>query len=136
MEVIEYKQPPSLNKLINTARTNRFVAAKEKKDWTSYIAKHSVVNLQKTYNNPYIAAEISYSRSSSDLDNLAACFKSVLDGLVNAEIIKNDNLTVIKPIMLYRAVKIKTKESPFFRLYITDCSNEYRSLALSLLDAD
>jgi Holliday junction resolvase RusA-like endonuclease len=110
------------------------VAAKEKKEWTTYIAKHSITNLQNTYNNPYIAAEISYSRSSSDLDNLAACFKSVLDGLVTAEIIKDDDLTVLKPIMLYRAVKIKTKESPFFRLFITDCSVEYRKLALRLLE--
>ncbi|MFS6568001.1 hypothetical protein, partial [Staphylococcus aureus] len=122
METIEYRQPPSLNKLINTARTNRFVAAKEKKEWTAYIAKHSIANLQKTYNNPYIAAEISYSRSSSDLDNLAACFKSVLDGLVLAEVITDDDLTVLKPIMLYRAVKVKTKEIPFFRLFITDCT--------------
>ena len=135
METIDYKQPPSLNKLINTARTNRFVAAKEKKEWTNYVAKHSIMLLQKTYNNPYIAAEISYSRSSSDLDNLAACFKSVLDGLVVAEVISDDDLSIIKPIMLYRAVKIKTKESPFFRLFITDCKTEYRELAIKFLDA-
>lgn len=133
MEVIEYLQPPSLNKLINTARTNRFIAAKDKKDWTTYIAKHSIINLTNTYKNPYVAAEISYSRASSDLDNLAACFKSVLDGLVKAEIITNDNLSTIQPVMLYRAVKVSTKEKAFFRLYITDCPQEYQTLALQLI---
>ncbi len=136
METIEYRQPPTLNKIINKARANRFLSAKEKKDWTTYIARHSIPNIQNTYNNPYIAAEISYRYSSSDLDNLGGCFKCVLDGLVIAEVIKDDDLSIIKPIMLYRAVKIKTKERPFFRLFITDCRIEYRKLALSFIDEE
>jgi hypothetical protein len=133
MESITYKQPPTMNKLLNTARTNRYVAAADKKRWTDYFAKESLVSIQDSYKRPFIAAEISYFKSNSDLDNLGACFKSVLDGLVKAKLIPDDNLSVIKPFMFYKAVKIKTKETAFFRLYITDSSTEYTSLILSLL---
>lgn len=134
MEIVEFKQPPTLNELVNTARLNKFKAASEKKRWTNYARDVAIKDIQNTYTSPFIAAEISYKRSSSDLDNLAACFKPILDGLVIAEVLSNDCLSVIKPVLSYRAVKIATKEANFIRLYLTEDKNEIINLILKFYE--
>lgn len=85
------------NKYINLERANKFLANKIKQEEKSFI----VFNVKERYLGEYpIALTIKphFSHKKSDLDNFR--MKGLIDGLVAAGVIENDNLTKINKITL------------------------------------
>lgn len=89
---------PNWNEYINAERTNKFIANKIKQD-EKKLVKYSCLN--KKYEGSYpieIVFKPHFKDKRKDLDNYR--IKGILDGLVSAGIIKNDNLTCIQKITL------------------------------------
>lgn len=87
--------PPGLNKQINEARSHWAVSAKTKRHWTDLIALESY-EAPKFSGSVWIDFVWGVPRFDQDPDNVAAAAKFLLDGLKQAKVIKNDNLTVIQ----------------------------------------
>lgn len=84
----------ALNEFINAERRNRYVAAKIKKDETGYcqeVAEKSDLKLQE--NDFPCALIITWyvKNKRKDADNIAFAKKFILDGLVEAGVLPNDN---------------------------------------------
>jgi Holliday junction resolvase RusA-like endonuclease len=93
---IKYK-PPNWNEYIKAERTSKYIANNIKQDEKS-IVYYSTMG--KKYNGNYPAEVIfrpHYSAMREDLDNCRC--KGLLDGLVAAGVIKNDNLKHIQRIV-------------------------------------
>lgn len=89
--------PPCLNEQINMARNNRYGSAKEKEKWTSDIAKLCLEQTHHRFPGRVWMQFIYYLKNSRrDPDNVSASRKYILDGMVQAEIIINDNLQIIQ----------------------------------------
>ncbi|HEY9824856.1 MAG TPA: hypothetical protein V6D19_05370 [Stenomitos sp.] len=89
--------PPCLNEQINIARNNRYGSAKEKEKWTNDIAALAKKQNQSSYPGKVWMQFIYYLKNSRrDPDNVSASRKYILDGLVQAGIIVNDNLQIIQ----------------------------------------
>lgn len=89
--------PPCLNEQINIARNNRYGSAKEKEKWTRDIAKLAQEQNQRIFPDKVWMQFIYYLKNSRrDPDNVSASRKYILDGLVKAGIIVNDNLQIIQ----------------------------------------
>lgn len=85
------------NEYINLERANKFLANKIKQEEKNFI----VINVKERYLGKYpIALTIKphFSHKKSDLDNFR--MKGLIDGLVAAGVIENDNLTKINKITL------------------------------------
>ena len=94
---IEY-MPINWNEYINAERRNKYIANKIKQD-----EKHIVQLLTrgKTYTGNYpveVIVRPHYNAYIQDLDNCR--YKGLLDGLVSAGVLKNDNLRHIQKITL------------------------------------
>ena len=95
--------PPTLNEQIKDARTHYAISAKSKKKWTDYVA-----NLAATH-TPFDKKDLIWveyhwflKSFARDSDNVAASAKYINDGIVDAGLIRNDNLTVIQsPVVHY-----------------------------------
>ena len=91
---------PTLNEYINLERTNKFQAANLKKVMTNkiaYLAKELNFMLpEKTC----FDIEITWYKPNNrhDHDNISFGIKFVLDGLINAKVLKNDNSKYIRNI--------------------------------------
>ena len=84
----------ALNEFINAERRNRYIAAKIKKDETGYcqdVAEKSELKLQE--NDFPCALIITWyvKNKRKDADNIAFAKKFILDGLVEAGVLPNDN---------------------------------------------
>lgn len=91
---------PSLNEYINIERTNKYGAAKIKKQWTD-ICAYFCSDLQKTINpDALYDLEITWivGDNKSDSDNIFFAKKFILDGLVEAKVLNNDNRKHIRHI--------------------------------------
>lgn len=89
--------PPTLNQQINSARANRFHSAKIKRQWTGDIEVEARRQLSGVYfEKVWLAFEWFVPTFAHDEDNVAAAAKFVMDGLTQAGVLKNDNLTVIQ----------------------------------------
>lgn len=89
--------PPCLNEQINIARNNRYGSAKEKEKWTNDIAALALSQSQSAFPGKVWMQFIYYLKNSRrDPDNVSASRKYILDGLVKAGIIINDNLQIIQ----------------------------------------
>lgn len=101
MERITFKIdyiPPNWNEYINIERTNYFKANKLKQD-EKKIVKYSTIGIKYQGGYPIeIHFKIHFKDYRQDLDNFR--YKGILDGLVAAEVIKNDNLKCIQRITL------------------------------------
>lgn len=89
--------PPNWNDYINAERTNKYKANNIKQDEKTLIR---LLNLGK-YKGAYpveIIIKPHYSAQRQDLDNFR--FKGLLDGLVAAGVLENDNLKHIQKITL------------------------------------
>lgn len=89
----------ALNEFINAERRNRYIAAKIKKDETGYcqdVAEKSDLKLQK--NDFPCALIITWyvKNKRKDADNIAFAKKFILDGLVEAGVLPNDNRKYVK----------------------------------------
>lgn len=82
---------PGLNEIIDMARANKFDAAEQKKTYTDmvfwYAKKAHLPKMQR------VKVRVTWFESNSkrDPDNIHAGVKFILDGLVLAGIIPNDN---------------------------------------------
>ncbi|MDT2782870.1 hypothetical protein P7H41_13050 [Vagococcus fluvialis] len=82
-----------LNKYINAERSNRFAAAKVKKNCTNICKLHSLKakNQGLDIPTPFKATFEWYVKDKrKDLDNIAFQKKFILDGMIEAGLIKND----------------------------------------------
>ena len=85
------------NKYINVERTNKYMANKVKQDEKAYI----VLTTKERYTGGYpvtLTIRPHYQHKKGDLDNFR--MKGLIDGLVSAGVIENDNLTKIDKIIL------------------------------------
>lgn len=90
--------PPNWNDYINAERTNKFKASEIKKQEKN--AVHWLV-ANKRYTGTYpiwLIFRPHYKNMRQDLDNFR--YKGILDGLVSAGVIENDNLVHIRKITI------------------------------------
>lgn len=98
--VLKYKFE-NLNDIIRTSRSNYRYANKIKREEMEYV-KYMTLSTPKIRNYPVKMRIIWHiTNKNSDIDNLVG--KNIIDGLVNARILKNDNLGCIEEIT-YNAV--------------------------------
>jgi hypothetical protein len=130
--------PPTMNEIINTARSGWQPSNKLKKQWTNKIANF-VKNCGFTLNDKIWIEFHWYLRNfGRDADNTAAAAKFIMDGLVSAKAIRNDNLTVIQsPVVHYYhrcsgndVVIIRLSPTPEFLLDNFLLSNNFPSTKL------
>lgn len=84
----------ALNEFIDAERRNRYIAAKIKKDETGYcqdVAKKSGLKLQETDFPCALIITWYVKNKRKDADNIAFAKKFILDGLVEAGVLPNDN---------------------------------------------
>ena len=87
---------PNWNDYINLERRNLYAANKQKQKEKEYV-KLATIGKKYTGNYPIeIIINPHFKDRRQDLDNTR--IKGLLDGLVNAGVIKNDNLTCIQKI--------------------------------------
>lgn len=80
-----------LNTYINAERTNRFAASKIKKDYTRIIAAEAINEKLKKMPSPVnVYIHWFMPNRKKDKDNISFGIKFILDGLVEAGILKND----------------------------------------------
>ena len=94
---IDY-MPPNWNEYISMERANKYKASKLKKDEKDLIM---LLASRKRYTGEYpveIIFRPHYSALRQDLDNFR--YKGILDGLVSAGVLKNDNLKHIQRIVI------------------------------------
>lgn len=108
--------PPTLNEIINTARCGWKPSNQLKKQWTNKIARFVEdcgINL-----NDKIWIEFHwYLRNfARDFDNVAASTKFIMDGLVSAKAIRNDNLTIIQSPVVHYYHRCKNADAVVLRL--------------------
>ena len=105
---------PNWNKYIYAERSNRFIASKLKKQDEEFM----VWTCKEKYTGDYpveVTIKPHFKNKRQDLDNFR--YKGLLDGLVAAGVIKNDNLTCITKITLEAVfdnqvgVEVEIKES-------------------------
>jgi len=92
---VTFPLPPTLNEQINEARTHWAKSATTKKKWTSKIARLSAP-LPKFQNEVWLEFWYSINNFGRDPDNISASRKYLMDGLVAAGVIRDDNLTIIQ----------------------------------------
>jgi len=90
-----YPLPPTLNDQISSARSHWAKSAATKREWTETIALLSR-DLPKFPSKVWIELFYSVKTFARDPDNISASRKFLMDGLVQAGVIKNDNLTIVQ----------------------------------------
>jgi Holliday junction resolvase RusA-like endonuclease len=88
---------PNLNEYINAERANKYLAAKIKREEKDFIEW----TVKGRYEGGYpvtLHIRPHYKDKRQDLDNFR--MKGLIDGLVSAGVIKNDNLNCINKIIL------------------------------------
>ncbi|MGL6339825.1 MAG: hypothetical protein ACRC80_11870 [Waterburya sp.] len=122
MQILTLPQPPSLNKIINSARKNVYESARIKKEWTLLVATLAK-DLKPIKSTCWIALDFTYQRSNCDPDNLqAGILKVALDGLVLAGILPGDSVKHISSPIFTSYNKSSTKTA---QLFIFDTFVEY-----------
>ena len=97
--------PPTLNEIISANRTIKrgknkqvFVGAKQKENHTNKVARAAKKALRACPLHPvYLFVYYRVSSRSRDVDNIQACKKFILDGLVKAGILPKDSFAYIAP---------------------------------------
>lgn len=95
----------SWNEYINKERANRYMAAKIKREEKEYICW----TVRKKYTGNYpvtLTIKPRFKNKRRDLDNYR--LKGLIDGLVAAGVLKNDNLTCINKIIIEPVFSDKT----------------------------
>ena len=107
----KFPKPPNLNKQLNTARTNKFAAASSKKAWTNKCMKACEAQGIIEFLQPvFIMPTVTYSTATSDVDNMVTCLKPILDGMVKAGVLEDDNVKFVLPRMYCRFIKTKRND--------------------------
>lgn len=93
---------PNWNKYIDAERSNKFWANKMKKE-EKEIVKLLCRNMKPVEKYPVTIVATKYVKNrNTDVDNIR--IKGLLDGLVSAGILQNDNLKCIKKVILQAEV--------------------------------
>ena len=83
---------PTLNETIKTARGNRYAAAAQKKKYTTLVAEEIIVQTDRPR---FVAASLDITwietKKKRDPDNVFAAVKFILDGMVMASVIEDDD---------------------------------------------
>lgn len=98
MYIILNYMPPNWNDYINKERTSYFIANKIKQKEKQIVKYHTI---GKKYTGGYpikITLKPHFKDYRQDLDNFR--YKGIIDGLVSAKVIENDNLKHIQRIEL------------------------------------
>ena len=83
---------PSLNQSNNAARTHWSKAHRQKRQWTEMVAWECIKQELETVRGPaFIEFEWREKDARRDPDNISASKKFILDGLVEAHVLPNDN---------------------------------------------
>ena len=125
--------PPSMNEIINQARSGWQASAELKKYWTNLIGKFVQDCGFCLDSAVWIEFHWYLKNFGRDSDNVAAAAKFIMDGLVAGRAIRNDNLTVIKsPVVHYYhrsngddGVLLRLSQSPDFLLDNFIVSNQF-----------
>lgn len=112
---IDYKYA-TLNEYINAERSNKYYAAKMKKLQTD-VSRAFFITKDKIKNPVDITFTWHLMNKRRDPDNICFAKKFILDGMVTAKFIENDNLKWIKSFKDYFVVE-------------TDIKNEYVEVEL------
>ena len=124
-----FKQTTTMNELIDLNRSNKFAAANKKNVETQAIAKQ-VSDAPSFDSQVYVCFEFTYKNSQADLDNVQSSKKSVLDGLVAAKVLKQDNFNWVKPISFD---VFKKADEKLVTVHIFDDKHEYLDFVNYLL---
>ena len=125
--------PPSMNEIINQARSGWQASAGLKKYWTNLIGEF-VQECEFCLDGAvWIEFHWYLKNFGRDSDNVAAAAKFIMDGLVTGQAIRNDNLTVIQsPVVHYYhrssgddGVLLRLSQSPDFLLDNFISSNQF-----------
>jgi Holliday junction resolvase RusA-like endonuclease len=83
---------PTLNEMIRTARGNKFASAAQKKKYTELVATEIMVQTERPHFNA-ISLDITWieTKKKRDPDNVFTAVKFILDGMVAADIIRDDD---------------------------------------------
>ena len=83
---------PTLNEMIRAARGNKYAAAAQKKKYTGLVATEIMVQTERPHFEA-ISLDITWieTKKKRDPDNVFAAVKFILDGMVSAAIIKDDD---------------------------------------------
>jgi Holliday junction resolvase RusA-like endonuclease len=100
VQTLKFPLPPTLNDQINSARTHWTKSAQAKKKWTKLIADHCLGS-SCFEGKVWITFDWYVERFSRDPDNIMGAAKFIMDGMKDAGVIKNDNLTIIQSPQLH-----------------------------------
>ncbi|MHC5612163.1 MAG: RusA family crossover junction endodeoxyribonuclease [Nostoc sp.] len=125
--------PPSMNEIINQARSGWQASAGLKKYWTNLIGEFVKECGFCLDGAVWIEFHWYLKNFGRDSDNVAAAAKFIMDGLVTGQAIRNDNLTVIQsPVVHYYhrssgddGVLLRLSQSPDFLLDNFIVSNQF-----------
>lgn len=131
--------PPTMNDIIESARSGWQVNAAMKKKWTSKIGAFVTECDFQLLDSVWIEFHWYLKNYARDADNVAAAAKFIMDGLQQGNAIKNDNLTIIQspvPHYYHRSsgddgVKVRLSDTPDFLLDSFIVSNQFSIIALS-----
>jgi Holliday junction resolvase RusA-like endonuclease len=89
---------PGMNDIIATARSNYFASAKQKKTFTARCRTSAIAvrSPQRTYKKVAIVIHWYEATMKRDFDNITAGAKFVLDGMVSAALLEDDNREIVK----------------------------------------
>jgi Holliday junction resolvase RusA-like endonuclease len=99
-----------LNEHDNANRRNRFAGAKLKETMTGLV-QASIMNLnEKPIDYPVLVGFIWYYSGRHDFDNVRFSCKYILDGMVKAGMLPNDNQAWVKGFLYDKFVKVEKGE--------------------------
>jgi hypothetical protein len=103
--------PPTLNEQIDAARGSKWQSASLKKKWTKYVMNEcSKQNSIAFEGRVWVYFTFSVKTFAFDpCENLPASLKYVLDGMVLAGVLKNDNLGIIQDTVQFWYEKTKSQ---------------------------
>src|SRR5271166_5521797 len=109
---------PDMNTYINHERSNKYLGASYKKEWTEIACQEArSQKLTPIKNKVYIYCQWIMTNQRRDPDNIAYTLKFILDGLVMAGVLTNDGWKNIGAILHY--FELDTKESkPSVRIFL------------------
>ncbi len=123
MMKLTFKMPPGLNKIINNNRANYRAGAGMKKTWTNKAVNTCKEQARQCPIVPvYLAAHYRLSTRANDVDNIQSCKKFILDGIVKAGIMRDDNFTHVQPVIFetFEFIGVKNKNYTVDILIFTD----------------
>jgi Holliday junction resolvase RusA-like endonuclease len=112
---------PGLNELISKARGNKYAAAKEKRELTSYVAALARTQCPVVFKRHVDITFVWYEKDERrDIDNVAAAgTKIILDGLVTGAVLIDDSRAFVRSI--HHLFPMPDKDNPRIEVHIVEC---------------